>query len=228
MQRELSVDSGIGRFRPGDVVALRYRRNQPADVVIPVRVVEDSGSHIALYTMPGTVLKGPATANGRKLTRETPFLERERMVGGLADFTWGRNHVLQPIRPGEARATWLLWSEQDWSLRAWYVNLQAPMQRTLIGFDTADYLLDLDVTPALQWSWKDREEVDLAREHGLVAPEILDRIEAEGARAIEDIETGTWPFDAGYEGWRPDPAWSIPMLPDGWDRGLDEPFVPVF
>ncbi len=56
--------------------------------------------------MLGIVLKGQATASGKKLTRATPFLERERMVGGMADFIWKRNDVLQLIRPGEARATW--------------------------------------------------------------------------------------------------------------------------
>ena len=228
MRRELEVSSDTRRFRRGETVVLRYRRNQPADLVIPVRVVEDSTSHVALYTMPGTVLKGQARADGEKLTRATPFLERERMIGGLADFTWGRNHVLQLIRPGEARATWLLWSERDWSLRAYYVNLQAPIQRTEDRIDTADYLLDLDITPDLHWSWKDRDEVDLARRHGIVAPEILDRMEAEGVRAIDDIEARAWPFNGGYEGWRPDPSWGIPTLPDGWGTGLDERFVPVF
>lgn len=100
------------------------------------------------------------------------------------------------------------------------------MQRTALGFDTADYLLDLEVTPDFQWSWKDEEEVSLARRHGLVAPEILDRVEAEGVNAIRDIEARAWPFDAGYETWRPDPSWEIPQLPDGWDDGLGERFVP--
>jgi hypothetical protein len=58
MQREIDSTRDSGTFTPGEVAVLRYRRNRPADVVIPVRVVEDSASHIGLYTMPGTVLKG--------------------------------------------------------------------------------------------------------------------------------------------------------------------------
>jgi hypothetical protein len=213
-------------FATGEQVLLRYRRNTPGDVILPVTVVEDGPSHIALYTAPGTPGKGQATADGQKLTRETPFLERERMIGGFAEFTWKRNHILQLIQPGEPRSTWLIWREPDWEFRAYYVNLQAPLKRTSLGFDTADYLLDLDITPDLEWSWKDEEEAVIAREHGLVAPGILDRMREEGERAIRDIEARAWPFNAGYESWRPDPSWTVPDMPQGWDEGLSEVFVP--
>lgn len=26
------------------------------------------------------------------------------------------------------------------------------------------------------------------------------------------------PFSGGWEDWRPDPAWTIPALPEDWDR----------
>ncbi len=214
-------------FSPGDQILLRYRRRVPGEVMCPVTVVEDGPSHVALYTAPGTPIKGQATAEGVRLTRATSFAERERMVPGLADDVWTDNHVLQLIRPGEPRSTWLIWRGGDWAFRGYYVNLQAPLQRTPLGFDTADYLLDLVVAPDLEWSWKDAEEVAIAREHGFVAPAILDRMEAEGERAIRDIGARAWPFNAGYESWRPDPAWTIPALPYGWDAGLDEPFVPA-
>lgn len=213
-------------FNAGEVVVLRWRRNHPADMVMPVRVVADTAEHIALFHPVGTVFKGQATADGRKLTREMPFLKREALIGGLADATWTGNHVLQLIRPAESRSTWLLWSEEDWTFRSYYVNLQAPIRRTAIGFDTADYLLDLVVSPNLDWAWKDREEVDLAREHDIVGQDILDRMEREGQRAIRDIEAGAWPFNAGFEKWRPDPAWDIPAMPKGWDASFDVPFVP--
>jgi predicted RNA-binding protein associated with RNAse of E/G family len=112
-------------------------------------------------------------------------------------------------------------------LRAWYVNLQAPIQRTSIGFDTADYLLDIDITTGLQWSCKDRDEVEEAWRHGLVAPEILDRMEREGERVICDIGARAWPFDVDNEHWRPNPSWGIPTLSDERDAGLDRPFVPL-
>ena len=43
------------------------------------------------------------------------------------------------------------------------------------------------------------------------------------------IEGWRTPFDAELEGWRPDPAWSIPLLPAGWEAHASEthPWVRV-
>jgi hypothetical protein len=30
------------------------------------------------------------------------------------------------------------------------------------------------------------------------------------------IERWEPPFSDGWENWRPDPAWPLPVLPDGW------------
>jgi hypothetical protein len=38
---------------------------------------------------------------------------------------------------------------------------------------------------------------------------------------IPEIEERRFPFNAGYETWRPDPAWEVPQLPGDWDNGLD-------
>ena len=43
----------------------------------------------------------------------------------------------------------LFWRDPDWELRNWYGNIQAPLKRTAIGFDTADYLLDVWIDPDL-------------------------------------------------------------------------------
>ena len=28
----------------------------------------------------------------------------------------------------------------------------------------------------------------------------------------------TTPFEEGWENWRPDPDWPLPMIPEGWDQ----------
>ncbi len=209
------------RWNPGDVVVLRYRRNNPGDVIEPVRVVHDGDDYIALYLAVGTPIKGQATRDGQRLTREIPFVEREGMIGGFADWTWTTNHVLMLHQPGRMSTTMLFWRDPDWVLRNWYGNIQAPLQRTAIGFDTADYLLDVWIDPDMSWSWKDEDEWELAREHGLIAPDILDEVRREGERIIADAEARAWPFNAGFESWRPDPSWTAPSsLPDSWDHGL--------
>lgn len=72
------------RWNNGDVIVLRYRRNQPVDVVFPVRVIEDRDDLLSVFLGEGTRYKGQATKDGRPLGREIPFLERERLIeGGL-------------------------------------------------------------------------------------------------------------------------------------------------
>jgi len=211
------------QWQPGDIVVLRYRRNNPGDVIEPVRVVHDGDDYIALYLAVGTPIKGQATRDGKRLTREISFIERERMIGGFADWTWTTNHVLMLHQPGRMSTVMLFWRDPDWELRNWYGNIQAPLKRTAIGFDTADYLLDVWIDPDLSWSWKDEDEWELAREHGLIDPDMLDEVRREGERIIAEVEARTWPFNAGFESWRPDPAWTVPALPDGWDNGLVYP-----
>lgn len=38
----------------------------------------------------------------------------------------------------------------------------------------------------------------------------------EGEMVIAAATTGAAPFDDRWTGWRPDPAWSVPTLPDDW------------
>ncbi|HEU0164300.1 MAG TPA: DUF402 domain-containing protein [Thermomicrobiales bacterium] len=206
-------------WKHGDVVALRYIRNHPADSIVPARVVEDEPSYVALYYGPGSPRVVHATVEGEPLPREIPFLEREKLIGGLRRITWTDRHVLQIQAPDRMSAV-LLWWDENWQFLGYYVNLQASLFRTTFGFDTADYLLDIVVSPDLAWEWKDEEEFALARLHDILAPELADAIRAEGERAIGDIEARRWPFDGSFESWRPDPSWSIPDLPQGWDQDL--------
>ena len=57
----------------------------------------------------------------------------------------------------------------------------------------------------------------------MIDPDMLDEVRREGERIIAEVEARTWPFNAGFESWRPDPAWTVPALPDGWDNGLVYP-----
>jgi hypothetical protein len=219
----MTGDEGSGHFAPGDVVVLRYLRNRPGDVIEPVRVVHDGDDLVALYLAVGTPLKVQATRDGRRLTRAIPFLERERIIGGFADAEWTTNRVLMVHRPGRLSTIMVFWRDPGWELVGWYGNIQAPLVRTPIGFDTADYLLDVWIHPDLTWEWKDEDEWALAREHGLIDAALLDEVRREGERIIAEVEERAWPFNAGYEHWRPKPEWSVPALPDGWDEGLVYP-----
>lgn len=207
-------------WQAGDIVTLRYIRNHPADSIVPVRVVVDDSSHTALYMMPGSPRKVHATADGQPLPRSIPFLEREKLIGGLRDLTWTDRHVLMLQRPDRLSSIWLWWRADTWEFIGYYVNIQARLKRTAIGFDTADYLLDVVIDPDLAWEWKDEDEFAEARDAGILEPDVLDAIRAEGKRTIVDLKARRWPFNTGLESWRPDPGWGVPTLPGGWDEGL--------
>ena len=38
-----------------------------------------------------------------------------------------------------------------------------------------------------------------------------------GCRAEGESVLARAPWPTGWEKWRPDPAWELPELPDGWD-----------
>ena len=73
---------------------------------------------------------------------------------------WKGNGVLVVQRPGDAYAVWHFWTGDERRFEAWYVNLQEPVRRTAIGYDTQDHELDLIVLPDGQWFVKDDEKME--------------------------------------------------------------------
>lgn len=137
----------------------------------------------------------------------------ERWVGGdpPRDFVWRRGPVLQLVRPGDAHAVEVLWDEA-WSLAGWYVNLQAPLRRTALGYDTADWALDVLVEPDGTWHWKDEDDFAEAIALGVFDEAAAAAVRAEGERVIE-----ARPWPTGWEDWRPPADWEPLPLPEGWD-----------
>jgi hypothetical protein len=203
--------------QPGEICMLRYRKLGPVTFALPVRIVEDGPNLTALYLAAGTPIKARAMLDGTPIPRDLPYLERQRLPVVVGERTWRVNDVLILVRPGEAHDFRLYWNAATGVLRGWYVNLQDPLQRVRVGFDTADHVLDLDVSPDLRWRWKDEHEFADALSIGRFTSQEAAAIRAEGERVIADIEARHWPFDAGYEQWRPDPSWEIPNLPSNWD-----------
>ncbi len=212
------VDGDVRPWQPGDHVLLRYRRNLPADVIAPVTVVADTASRVALYTAAGSPLKLRVMADGSPMGRATPFAVRERMPVVLGDAEWHSTNVLWLSEPGRASSIGLFWSADDRRFLGYYGNLQAPLRRMRHGFDTADYLLDVAIKPDLSWCWKDEDEFEIAQYLGIFTEEEASAIRAEGERIIADVEARRSPFDGGYDEWRPEPSWTVPTMPDDWDR----------
>ncbi len=120
------------------------------------------------------------------------------------------------LTPMERRHSIRLFRGGDGSLLGWYVNLQAPLAESPLGFDTTDWQLDLWVEPAGDVHWKDEDDLAQAVDLGILTPRRRRQARDEANRVLEE-----WPFPTGWEDWQPDPAWPMPSLPGGLGCGLE-------
>jgi hypothetical protein len=97
------------------------------------------------------------------------------------------------------------------------VNLQAPFERTPIGYDTLDHELDIWIPAGGAWRWKDRERVEASIAAGRYTPEEGAAIFAEGERVARELDAGRRWWDDSWATWEPDPSWTPQPLPEGWD-----------
>jgi predicted RNA-binding protein associated with RNAse of E/G family len=130
---------------------------------------------------------------------------------------WEDLEALALVEPGAGHATWMV--RRDGNFLGWYVNLQRPIVRTSLGFDTSDLALDVIIRPDLvTYQWKDEDELAEDVERGFVTTEEGKAIRAEGEGVIETARGQGPPFGDGWEAWQPDASRVVPKIPDGWDR----------
>jgi predicted RNA-binding protein associated with RNAse of E/G family len=199
------------RWSPGDAVALREIWRGRVWGARAATVVADTEYGTMFHVPHGAAWKVPVDAAERPLRLPTDDWS-------LADgtVTW---RILSFAWPDVAYAVLAFWRDEDEFL-GWYVNLQSPLRRTPIGFDTPpDHALDVVVAADRStWTWKDEDELEEAVAAGLFSSEDAARFRVEGERAARAIIERMPPFDEPWEDWRPDPAWELPELPEGWDR----------
>ncbi len=88
--------------------------------------------------------------------------------------------------------------------------------------------LQLDLVVAADFSghrFKDRDEYGLLRRLGVVDDCLDNQMHHARGRAIRMIDEKAGLFAAGWSIWSPDPAWPLPLLPEGADRQV-EPLAP--
>lgn len=197
------------RWSAGDVVVLRETWQGRVWSARPEVVVEDADAGSMFYLSDG--VRWWAAARGGELLRIPDSGDWE-----LAARVWMRGPILSWAWPAEAYAV-LLMFRPDWSVRHWYVNLQEPLRRTAMGFDTVDHVLDAIVEPDGSWRWKDQDELEKAVRRGIFSSDEAMDFRAEGERAVRRLLDREPPFDRDWTAWRPDPSWPVPELPPGWD-----------
>lgn len=175
-------------------------------------VLEDSERCIALWQPAGTI--------GRVATGERGGPRGRNMVpggwdGGFVEHTWTGDGVLRVYVPGQPWSTWRWLTADGWTTHA-YVNLEAPWTRTRLGFDTADWILDVIAEPDGSYSLKDEDELEWAQASGKFSAEHVSAVEAAQRDAIAAIEAHAFPFDADWDAWSPLPGQPL-AIADGWD-----------
>ena len=197
--------------KPGDAVVLRGVWRDRLWWVCAATVVQDTPDLLALYWRAGTPTMTPAE-------RPTP---RDLLTNDicLVPGRWVETDVLMLVTPGAAHAVYVMWEAGQTTLRCWYVDLQEPLRRTEIGFDTMDHLLDVVISAdRSEWRWKDEDEFAEALALGAFSPDEARAIRAEGERVIDLLQAGRSPFCDGWERWSPPTEWDIPRLPEGWRK----------
>jgi hypothetical protein len=186
----------------------------------PGRVLAETPRQVVTATLPGdeTIqLAGPrrdvipGIAAGRERTHRTPW-ERTRVVWITC---WDGAHSIG-----------LFWTAESGRFDGYYVNLQAPLRRSPVGFDSMDHVLDIVVSPDGRWQWKDEDELDDAVQVGMFSAPEAAEIRKEGERVIARLPEL---LPTGWEDWQPDPGWPALTLPSSVEltlRGLKGCFPP--
>ena len=118
----------------------------------PVTVVSDTANSLALYSHPSVPLRSGVMRN-RSAMRLSERIDRwmEMAVAGvgpLEERVSAETHILTLTPENSWRSVWLFWN-LEWQTRTWYINFQAPIERTTRGILLQDYALDIAVKPDL-------------------------------------------------------------------------------
>jgi hypothetical protein len=201
-------------FHPGQTVVIREIWDGKIWGAQPVIVVRDQPDLMAFYATFDTITKMPCTPDGGRVRAS----DRAASRWVLLDRGWNNLNLLRLNILGSIYSVIIFWSNPDMVQYSWYINLEDPLRRTSQGFDFLDLFLDVIVKPDLSgWHWKDEDELEEAVSLGLISEEKAAAMRTEGERVVAWLRSGKSPFN-GWEKWRPDPSWKVPVLPDDWDK----------
>lgn len=205
-------------WKPGDVIVWRGIFNQHLWHVQTALVVKDGPRELVAALLPGaesvaekTYSMGLGKQNGK---RRWDYKESD---WELVRYAWHTNRVLVITEPDKFYSVMLFWNQERNEFLGYYVNFQLPFQKSHCGIDSLDLDLDIDIEPDLSFRWKDEDDYRTAIAHGVITPEWVQAIESAKPEILELLERRRYPFDGSWLDWMPDPDWTPPKLPEGWD-----------
>ena len=209
-------------FSPGEVCLQRCVVAGRVWSAQSLRVVEDGPERSLLLLLPGAECALPQGYWHWKLQGDTSQGTRwEEALGPdlrLRRYGWLNNRVLLFLEPGKYYGIFLFWAAPDFTFTRYYVNFQLPFRRTPLGFDTLDLDLDIVIYPDHRWEWKDEEEYRAGIRAGGIRPEWVQGIEDSLPGLFAHMRAHSSPLDDAWIDWQPDPTWTAPHLPDGWQQ----------
>ena len=201
------------RWLPGEQILHRFLMHDEVIDARPVTVVADDDDALVVWLADGTGITCACLPGGidlRSVSKREMFGRRWE----TRSHRW-RNNALLVLPADAAYAVWLFFTPEG-EFTHWYANLQSAYDRWSGGVDVVDHQLDLVVSPDREVTWKDIDELAAAVEAGWFSPADSDAIHAEAHRLAAMATAGAPPFDDRWRGFRPDPDWPVPILPDSW------------
>ncbi len=209
----------LNLWNKGDNVLLRGVYEDRSVNVHSTRVVKDTPEETALLIWPGAECAAPNGyihhGHNGNWNRWQETLSNTLQ---LKKYIWHTNRFLILLEPEKYYSTIYIWNAASDKFVCYYINFQLPFRRTQFGFDTLDLDLDIVVETSLKWKWKDEDEYQHGIHAGGIRAEWVKEIERAQSEVFARIENQTYPLDASWLNWKPDPTWSTPYLPENWQK----------
>lgn len=207
-------------WNEGDNVLLRGVYGRHPTHMQSARVVKDTPEETAVLLLPGAECVAAEGYIHRRHGDNSPWDRWQETLTdnlNLEKYTWHTNRVLILLEPGKFYSTSYFWDAASDEFACYYINFQLPFRRTRLGFDTLDLDLDIVIEANYDWRWKDVDEFEHAIKSGGIQLEWVKEVAQAQEEVFARLEKRTYPLDAKWLAWRPDPTWSPPCLPADWD-----------
>lgn len=193
-------------WAPGETIEYRHVKDDEVWWRTPARVIEDSDELTVLWWPAGTRYQRASSAD--RLDHLAVLAARGWV---LEDAEWAGGDALHIVPRGAPYSIWPFRSS-DHVLLGWYCNLQSPLERSTVGFDTDDWTLDVVAAADLStWGLKDEDELAEGERVGLYDADDVTRIHSARDDVVALIESKSALFRA-WSDWRPDRSWPTPAL----------------
>jgi len=203
-------------WNEGDSVIVRGVYNDQPTYVQSVRVIKDAPDETALLVWPGAECAAPKGYIQYGHGAWDRWSETLSNTLQMEKYIWHTNRFLILLEPEKFYSTIYIWNAASDQFVCYYVNFQLPFRRTRLGFDTLDLDLDIVIEASYKWQWKDMDEYEHGIRVGGIQSDWVKSIDLAQEEVFARIANRSYPFDASWLDWQPDPTWPAPCLPVDW------------